>query len=281
MKRFEFAASLTKDKNIIYSNSEADWSAIRPGSLIKTHGDASFYTISNVDKLNFSKTFTKQNNSIVIERNVCDILFPGDSIVLNYREYEIFTIKKIICGGSNNVAESVLSVVNDDLSINSFDNSTSPAQLKVETVDNGAVVSIKVINGGIYSSPSGNISLSNGVILEPSYKTLDTIKSLDRVATKVTPDGNNTVIQLDYNIPDFVNAGELVFYKWRALLTEGYKGNSIINCPCEIFRDFTPNLKLPIAIRNSQNFEEIYNQSIRIIDFELGQIKAKLASALQ
>lgn len=279
MKQFGFSLLIEENSNVAYSHSECNWSSIRDGDLLKISNLPTIHTIQRKEKSFFSKKFNVvSNNTIAIDGDYSSILFESDLINLICNEYEILNIKEIKNGGNGYNVGDIIAPQDGVASINLFDNSKQEIKLKVESIgENGSITSVKVLNGGIYSIvPSG--VFTGGAILDINYRILDKKNILERNITSLSYTNEQTIIVLDINLPDFVKNGDVTFNKWKLFLSEKYNGKTLINVNYEIIRDYTPNIKLPLVLKNSLSFEEIYNESMKKIDYELQKIKDKLAS---
>jgi hypothetical protein len=273
--------SVKNKSNIIYGHSAIDFNFLRQGSMIKIAGDYNFYTISNVEKSHLSKQFRRLDGSnIELDGNYSDALIPTDEIKIYVKEYEVLNFNIINYGLGYQVGD-LLYVEGGIKSINDFDNTSQETIFKVDSVGaKGSIHSLSIVNGGLYvHPPESKVYGGSGSGLELSINYIsNTQKILERSVSQVSVQNNKTVILLDIPIPDYVISGSLSVEKNKLILTAPFLGETNNQCQYEIIRDYTPNFKFPLILKNSANFEEIYNETIKRIDIELANMKSQLAS---
>lgn len=280
MKHIGYFVSINKDSNKVIGHSDADFSVVRPGSFIRFGNDDVFYTVIKPESLHFIKDFEViSNNQIKINGNIDNILLEGDTLYLTYKEYELNTLLRVVNGGSGYKTGDFVYVDGGILSINLEDNQKNPITFKIDAVDGtGAISSLSIHNNGKYIiCPNNIVSVSggfgSGARLELVYKILDLRANLDRSITKIDNRNSETIIDLNYYLPDGLKEGKISCEKYTLILKENYKGENKINVEYSILRDVTPYFGIPLAPKNTKTLDLIFNEAILKIDQELKKLK--------
>ncbi len=282
MKYIDNVININKGNNFIISHSDSDWNYLREGMSINIGNDAIFYTIGNKEKINFIQEFKKETKGISIDGNWEYLFLIGDSINLSYKEYELLTIKNIINKGENYKDGDLLSLNGGSLSINIFDNTSNSTLLKVESVNgNGGIEKLSVIHRGKYICfPNTSNSILGGhgqnAIIDIESKIIESRTIVERTILSIKNIDYKTIIELSYPIPENIQEGKISVTKWKAYLSNNYIGETQKNVSCNIIRDSTPYLELPLLLKNSNKTEEIFNHSIKKIDSEIKLLKDQL-----
>ena len=279
----KYTISIKKDTNRIISSSDDKFSGISSGSLLKIDGEPSLYTVSGKESYFYIKNFiVKDSNIIEIDDDIETNLQVGDTIKITYKEYEAKFVVDIINKGIGYHTDDIVSVKGGTSSFDVSIGNCQPTTLGiVETNDDGGVEKINISNPGKYTLiPPSPIEIysktGNGLLLEIKYLELGNRSFLERSITNINILNNKTYITLDYSLPLNLESGKLNCDKNCLILSSNYIGDTIKNVRYELFTHFTPNLRIPLLLKNSMSTETVYNKGCLIIDEEIGKIKKHL-----
>lgn len=285
MKIFSHSINIDKDKNYVISHTESDWASMRKDSLISIDTDKHFYTIGNIEELNFITDFNIQNNQLIISGNFEHYFLRDDILTISYKEYELLMIKSIINSGNGYKIGDILSCSGGQLSINVFDNSKNATTFQIEEINgNGGISKLKILNKGTYiNTPEENNTLSGGsgnsAVIALGFIIINNRRMLERQVINATNNQSNTILELNGNLPIGVTNGKISMAKYIGYLTSNYVGNSKRNCKYTIIRDRTPHLGLPLLLKNSDKTEEFFNYTLLELDKRIKNLEDKLLKA--
>ena len=284
MKPLGNTISIIKDTNRAVCTSETDWSSVRPGSYIRFTDDEIFYIVARTNKIFYIKEFESDGGSvgrkITIQGDVGINLNKGDSLSISYKEWTLFTLMDIKSGGKNYKVDDKIYPRAGTLSVDTSSGHKQPTCFRVTEVDeNGTIKNLALEESGLYlQTPVSDCDggSGSGVQLDLEYRVLDDRKLADRIIHSVKATHLGAEILLNYPLPDGVKSGKLSVQKWEILLTTNYLGDTRLDEPYSISRDFSPNFKLPLLVNNSFAVAMLYNQSMQVIDAELTALKKEL-----
>jgi hypothetical protein len=278
MKELGLVASALKGHNEIISDTEADWSVIREGTYFRFKGDMAFYTIASKERLYYIKDFDVLSSSLIlVDDNTSIFLQNQDSLTISFKEFECDTVVEIKNGGVNYKIGDKVSVKGGVLSKNLIDNTTQPTTLLVKQIGHaGNITEVSIEKNGKYILPPENecqiIGKGMGAIIELEFSVSDKRGILEREIEKIELNSGQTKITLNFPLPENLKAGKLSIDKWKAFLSADYSGENKLGQSYEMLRDFTPNLNLPLMIKNSVSPEFVFNESMAILDKKLTEI---------
>lgn len=273
MKNLSFAASILKNTNKIITHSEADCTGVRENTFVKFKDDSTFYTVAESESLFYIKDFeTISRNKLKINDDVVTVLLPNDVLTISYKEYELLTLNSIINKGVGYKIGDKLFANGGIPSINILDNISAPLSLIVTQIGpNGEIETIQIDRRGKYTEcPQKNCDIvggsGKGAILDLDFKTLENRVITEKDIAFVEFNGSYSIVTLAYSLPVGVKDGKISINKWELLLNTNYANDTKINQTCEVLRDVTPNLALPLLIRNSFSIDSIFNQAMIMLD---------------
>jgi len=280
-----FSISILQNTNRIIGSTEDNFAGIRAGCYIKIGNDDNLYSIYQTKKTFYIKDFEiLDSRKILIKEDININLQKEDTISILYDEYELNSVININKGGKFYNVNDVITIHGGELSIDMLNGIGYPTKLTIEeTNEFGEVKRLGLKDKGKYISFPINPCLtfnenSNGVdlSLELSYKTIDNRSIIKRVVKEIEFNKNNTILCLDYSLPLGIKNGKLSAEKWEIVLKETYLGTNKVNEYYQIYKDFTPNLNIPLMLKNSESAHSIFNQAVLKIDSEIQSIKNKL-----
>ena len=283
MNNIQFTVSIQNNSNKIIGSSEEKFSGIGKGNLIKIGNEGILYTIVNKEKFSYIKSFNLYDaKTILIEEDIGINLQKGDSINISYKEYELMMIYDIVNKGINYNVENELKVNGGILNIDIANGHFNSTILKVNEIDNnGGIEKIEIIEKGKYIIPPTNpVSFisdnGSGAQIELKYKECDNRTVIERTIQDINIKDNKTYIYLNYSLPPNIKNGKIYVEKHVLILDSNYLGSTESNIGYELFRNFTPHLKMPLLLKNSLSPDVILNKALLIIDEELHKIKNKI-----
>lgn len=283
-KSSNYPGSILSNSARLVGLSSSDWGSCRIGNQVKIGSDNISYTVAKVNKIYYIKDFSVLNpKTIEIKANIGIDLMPEDVLTLSYKEFEVLTIFGITNPGRDYKEGQIIYLSGGDLSVSLEHNLTNPASFQVTKVDeNGGILEVGLHNNGVYVNvpPKNNEIFSNdegsGAILDVEFKPIDNRKILDRTITHLDNKTTSCNLYLNYDIPSKLKTGKLSVEKYEILLSSNYVGDTQINVPCQICRDFTPNLGIPLMAKNSFSFEMIYNHGVTLVDNNLKALNDRI-----
>lgn len=283
MINLQYTLSVEKNTNKLISSSKDKFLGIVAGNLIKIDNDPVIHTIIGRDSFLYIKDFTIQDSKIIIiDEEINTLLQKEDVLKFSYKEYEAKFISKIINSGQNYIPNEIVSTKGGKLSIDIYSSSSQPTILEITQLgENRCVTSIEINNPGKYiESPQNPIEVysktGEQLLLEIKYMETSNRTIIERTIKDIHISNGKTYITLDYSIPPNVTNGKISCEKNILLLSSNYAGETKRNIKYEVFVHFTPNIKLPLLVKNSLSSEAILNKALLLIDEEIGKIKQKI-----
>jgi len=281
-KQSPFAVSILKNSNRLVSSSQDNFGGLRPGSFIKIGNSAILYQISETKKFFLLKDFSaKDSREIIINSDLGINIQQEDNIKIIFDEYELDSVVNIIKKGKFYGQGEEFSVPGGELSIDLKSGTGTPTRLKIEEISsNGGIERISLVDAGKYIVPPSNkievLGNGTGAEIELKFSPKGNSSIVERVIKGIQRGENTTTLLLDYSLPLGVKKGKINIEKWELYLVNNYLEESSYGVKYEIYKDFTPNIKLPLALKNNSSPHLIFNHAIQIIDAEIQAIKEKL-----
>ena len=283
MKIIGTIGSIRKNSNKLISATFSDWSAVREGTFIKFNDDSQFYIVSHTEKKIFLKDFVLFKPTILQVNEDCGInINEGDSLNISYKEYEINTIYKILIAGQGYRIGDHLTLGGGTASLNITYHTLNSAIINVDKIGgNGEILEFSLVNKGKYiESPPTTTDLKgghgSGTSIEVGYKLTDHRSFIERDVLKVEFQGSSTLVYLVYGLPAGIKEGKLSIEKWEIVFSSNYTGENRTTQPFQVTRDFTPNLRIPLMAKNSQNQELMTNHGFAVLDKKIAELEARI-----
>ena len=272
--------SILKDTNKLITSSEDNLSCIRSGSFIKLGNDSVIYTIAKTNKISFTSDFDVQTpTKLLINDNTNIKLQKNDVIKISYKEYELDHVSDIKDCGKLYVLNDEVTIRGGESVIDIQTGLENQTKLLVNgTNENGGITELKLKNNGKYIIfPPNPCELFGGhgenCLLNLNYKISNSSTETERKIQDINILEDKTYITLNYPVFDKLINGTIFVEKWEILLSSNYVGESKVNVNYEIFKDFTPNLHLPLLVKNSQSIDLIFNKVVNMLENEIMQLK--------
>ena len=279
----KYTISIENNSNKILSSSEDKFTGIGEGCLLKIQNDQFLYTVKSKDSFFYIKDFTSKDSKILTVEGDTNInLQKGDSLSISYKEYEAKFIIDIANEGLGYFPKDEIGIKNGNFSIDPFIGTAQPTLLEVVDIkSNGAVSSLNIKNPGKYLVPPENpvktfSKRGDNLELNIKYFELPNRSVIQRTIIDIYLSEGVTYIVLDYALPLNLSFGKFSVLKNVIYLHENFNGKTAKNLSYEIFRDFTPNFKLPLMVNGCLSPETVYNKALLILDKELSELKSRI-----
>lgn len=279
----KYSVSIENDTNKVISSSDDKFIGINIGTLIKIEGDSLLHTIQDRQSFFYIKDFDMNGSkNLIISEDVGIYLQKSDSLKITYKEYEAKFIINIKNGGQGYMVGQDIYPKGGILNIDIKTGIPLRTCLNIQEVDsNGSIKSLSLKESGKYLSPPDNISELDCVRgekaeIEIKYLELSNRTFVERSIENIYFSDGKTIIVLNYALPSNLKQGKLSVEKNTLILSENYTGPTKRNLIYQICKDFTPNIKLPLLLKNSLSPDIAYNKACLIIDKEITEIKKRL-----
>lgn len=283
MKIIGTIGSIKKNSNKLISTTFSDWSAVREGTFIKFNDDSQFYIVSHTEKKIFLKDFILIKPNVLQINEDCGInISEGDSLNISYKEYEINAVYKLLIAGQGYKNGDHLTLGGGAASLNIADHTLNSAIVNVDKVGSkGEIIEFNLINKGKYLEAPPNITdlkggQGSGASIEVSFKLTDHRSFIERDVQKVEFQSSSTLVYLVYGLPNGIKDGKLSIEKWEIIFNSNYNGENRSSQPFQVTRDFTPNLKIPLIAKNSQNQELTINHGFAVLDKKIAELEERI-----
>ncbi len=283
MKIIGTIGSIKKNSNRLVSATFSDWSAVREGTFIKFNDDPHFNIVSHTEKKIFLKDFVLVKPTVLQINQDCGVnINEGDSLNISYKEYEVNTIYKILIAGQGYKVGDDLTLGGGVASLNITDHTLNSAVINVDKVGtNGEIFAFSLINKGKYLESPPTITdlkggFGGGASIEVGYKLTDHRSFIERDVSKIEFQGSSTLVHLVYGLPTGIKEGKLSIEKWEIVFNSNYTGENKVTQPFQVTRDFTPNLRIPLIAKNSQNQELMTNHGFAMLDKKIAELEERI-----
>ncbi len=278
-----YTVSIKKNTNKLISSSNDKFIGIGVGTLIKLDNDPILYTPINRESLLYIKEFKTQNSKIIYIEDDVDInLQKNDIIKISYKEYEAKFITNIVDSGSGYFPQDNVNARNGILSIDISNGHGQSTIFEIEEIDSDNKVNKIIIKepGKYIEPPQNPIEVygkrGENLKLDVKYMELSNRSFIERIVEDIYISEGKTYIVLNYSIPPNLKEGKISCEKNILVLSQNYTGETRKNISYQIFTHFTPNIRLPLLVKDSLSLETVVNKALLIIDEELGKIKKKM-----
>lgn len=284
MKYLNYTASVIQNTNKIISNTNCDWTKITEGTFIKFSEDNSLYIVQKNEKTFFLRDFKVLDlRRISIDGNTGIKISKGDLLNIIYVEYELSLLMSIKERGKNYKIGELIKCAGGTPSLDVANNTIRPASFLVKEVDSeGGVLSVSLDNRGHYINPPQQKcemqSAQNGIgaVFELCFSENDSKKVIQRNVQIINPNDSNSILLVDYQLPEGLKNGSLSIEKWEITLSQNYLGHSKTNASYEVFKDLTPNYKMLIPAKGSAAMDEVIKSNLFILDSKIKELEDKI-----
>lgn len=285
MKNLLYTASINSGANRIVSNTNSDWSKILEGSLIRFKDDPIFYITAKVDKVFlFEKFEVLDLRRIRINSNTGFSIAREDELNLTWDEYELSTVSGITESGKGYKKGDIIYCKDGLATENTSDLTYNRASFRVSDIDNnGSIKQIALENRGRYFiKPPASCPIDggsgHGAIFDLVFFNTESKGSAAKSVQVINSFEKETIILLDSALPRGLKSGNITLTKWEVILASNYLGETKINCPYELYNDFTPHCKMPIPTKNSLGLDILIKNTQLILDNKIAKIDKEIES---
>lgn len=277
----EFSVSIAANTNRVVSSSQSSFSGTRAGTYVKLGDDDILYSVSKVNQFYYPKNFEViDNRTIKLNLNTEVNLQPNDVLKIIYEEYELTDILEIKNGGRLFSNDDILTILGGELSIDIREGFGHPTKLKVEeTDDNGCIKKLSLLQAGKYIVPPKEFEFTstNGVNadIQLKYSIIDSRAIINRVIKTLDFKEKETILGLDYSLPLGIKNGKISVEKWEIFLNMPYPKTEY-NIKYVCFKDFTPELNIPLIPKGTPNFELLYNQAMIKLEKKIVELEKRI-----
>jgi len=279
----DYTISIKKDSNKIISSTVDKFSSITPGCFIKIGSDNILYNVIDKSKFLYTSDFNVENSKIIsINADVGINLQKNDVLKISYKEYEAVFVEEIVSSDSGFRAdeEIFLKLENAffDLSIGRHDGCV----LKIDGINqDGQINSVSIKSRGKYTSQpnclcEGFDSVGKTAKFKIKFIDIPERKIMEKTIKDIYFSDGKTFIVFDYSLPISIKSGKIYAEKTTATLSQNYLGETSKNCYYESFNHFTPNLKIPLLVKNSISQDIVYNKGAIIMDEAYQSLKSQI-----
>lgn len=262
--------SVRRNSDNIFASSDENFSFVCQGHSIRIASDKVFYEVLSCEKILQVKEFTADNSSTLrISLDEDNSFMLEDSIVISFKEYELKNIKSINAAGKGYKKGDILTVDSSNCRIETETGLPLNSKIEVKEVDDkGSIKDIKILNNGCYTiqPQSTHVAIGgsgNNAILHLDFGIIEQRRTIERVISKVIHRQNNTLIELNVELPENIKSGKVSVQKWKLKISQPYQGYSNPAAKFEIIKDYFPNSNIPMMLPGSGCKEQIFNMAMR------------------
>jgi hypothetical protein len=278
-------ASVISNTNRVVFSSDVDLNNIQTFGFIYFPPDRFFNSIIRKNKFIFNKQFQVISES-QIRLNLSDEdainLMVGDEIRMILPAYNLLGLFGINDGGKDYKENDVIEI--EGLVVISKDtNQPDYAKFLVSEVNvNGSINKLSVLENGRYIKvPENNIIVSggsgSGCNLHVEFNPKPIIYSTENIIKDYKLfDKNLHDFWLEFPIQSGFNIGTLTVQKWDAFIDCNYAGLNKIGKPFILHQHFTPQLHLPMLLKDGINTDLIINQIILRLENKIIALEDRL-----
>mgnify|MGYP001582549100 CR=1 FL=1 len=283
MKIIGTIGSIKKNTNKLLSATFSDWSAVREGSFIKFDGDSNFHIVSHTEQKTYLKDFVLVSSNVLKVNEDCGVnINEGDSLKISYKERELSAVYKIISSGRGYKIGDHLTLGGGVPSLNIIDHTLNTTTFNVVRIgEKGEIAELNIISKGKYIEVPNNITElkggnGNNASIEVGFKLTDHRSFVERDVQKIEFKEAGTFVYLVYGLFEGIKDGKLSIDKWEITFNSDYVGENKTNQSFQLVRDFTPNYKIPLIAKNSQNPESSVNHGFAVLDKKIAELEEKI-----
>ena len=250
------------------------------GTFIRFEDDDVFYSVHKSSRSYFISEFVRVDDfTICLNQDIGIELGPGDEVDLIVEEYAFDSLTRIVDSGTDYLEGDKLFIVGGDLAVTR--GYSEACSFEVSRVESGGVKALNLLNAGRYLTfPKGPIELGggngSGAKIEGLFKASPQVQPLKRIIKEIERTRADGTIRLVHHLPPGMQSGRLSISKCSLLLSANYAGDTKVASKIEVVKDFTPNLKLPLLLRNSQSFVLVHNQALAMLDAKIKRLEEEI-----
>ena len=263
-------------EEFFYSNNLSDWSSLNAGSKVNILEDSEEYTVVKNDIIHFNKKFIiKDKNTITINNCSKETVLAGDTLTFEFDYYSLVLINEILEKGQGYRVGDIVKLEENSL-FSKIINEKDCAKFIIKKIDTlGGILEIEQISQGIYINDfsDGSLESQHGKGAKLSFFLKKSNKKLKSFFTIINVNQNNNEINIttEENIDINLKQGDFSASRHRITVNKKIAKNNFYQ-PFFLVDKETSHLKLKFA--NKDNFTQIYNYNLLLIDKELHQLRS-------
>lgn len=278
-------ATILKNAISVSSQSEADWSYIRRGCLVRFGDDPTFYQVASVPERKMCIKDFRTFDGQILEIDDPTISFmTGDVITASFKEWTLGAAIRCITPGYCYSKNDILTPLIDGVRTDPSDGNVAKAEIIVNDIDqSGGIMSATVQYGGRYlvSSPSEFLvqsqSNGNGAKFAGTFSTIYERAICERDIFRVERTDKSLRLVLSHGLPTGVKEGKVSVTKWTFRIPVPYASESQFFVEMHVMRDFTEYCAFPLSAANSQVNGALFNELVRMVDARIFQIEKRFS----
>ena len=276
MKPITFLGSINNESNVLIAESKKDYLTVRDDFSLRI--DNEFYDIESIKEeerqFKFSIVRKHDEEAYLMIPNLSEKkIYKKDFLEIILTEYDAERVPRIVDKGKGyEKGEKLL-----------FEGFEGVFTLSIEEVnEEGGVVSVDIETNKIFLSPgykevspSGGSGKGHRLIVEMKDNGKRMVTG--KYVRESLFDKRANYINFEYNLPDFIEKGEVKIYRTEIKLGKKYEGDNLESVICIAQKaDYTEKFGIPIAERGTINAYKLYNQGAQIIEDKIIELESRI-----
>ena len=276
MKPITFLGSINNESDILIAESKKDYLTVRDDFSLRI--DNKFYDIKKIEEeeRQFKFRIVRRHDEDAFLR-IPDLpkkkIYKKDFLEIILTEYDAKRIPRIVDKGKGYKKGEKLS----------FEGFEGAFTLSIKEINKeGGIVSANIeTNKSFFSpgykevTPSGGSGKGHRLIVEMKDNGKRTVTG--KYVRESFYDQGANYINFEYNLPDFVEKGEIKIYRTEIKLGKKYEGDDLESVICIAQKvDYTEKFGIPIAERGTINAYKLYNQGAQIIEDKMVELESRI-----
>jgi len=276
MKPITFLGSINNESDILIAESKKDFLTVRDDFSLRIHNE--LYDIEKIEEeerqFKFGIVRRHDEEAFLMIPNLSEKkIYKKDFLEIILTEYDAERIPRIVDKGKGYKKGEKLS----------FEGFEGVFTLFIKEVnEEGGIVNVNIETNKSFFSPGYKEVIPTGgsgkghrliVEMKDNGKRMVTGKYVREAFF----DKGANYINFEYNLPDFIEKGEIKIYRTEIKLGKKYKGNNLESVICIAQKaDYTEKFGIPIAERGTINAYKLYNQGAQIIEDKIIELESRI-----
>jgi hypothetical protein len=276
MKPITFLGSINNESDILIAESKKDYLTVRDDFSLRI--DNEFYDIESIkeEERQFKFNIARKHDEeayLMIPNLSEKKIYKKDFLEIILTEYDAERVPRIVDKGKGYKKGEKLLFEGFEgvftLSINEVNKEGSIVSVDIETNKSFLSPGYKEI------TPSGGSGKGHKLIVEMKDNGKRMVTG--KYVRESLFDKRANYINFEYNLPDFIEKGEIKIYRTEIKLGKKYEGNNLESVICIAQKaDYTEKFGIPIAERGTINAYKLYNQGAQIIEDKITELESRI-----
>ena len=276
MKPITFLGSINNESNVLIAESKKDFLTVRDDFTLRI--DNEFYDIENIKEeerqFKFSIVRKHDEEAYLMIPNLSEKkIYKKDFLEIILTEYDAERVPRIVDKGKDYKKGEKLLFEGFEgvftLSINEVNEEWSIVSVDIETNKSFLSPGYKEV------IPSGGSGKVHRLIVEMKDNGKRMVTG--KYVRESLFDKRANYINFEYNLPDFIEKGEIKIYRTEIKLGKKYEGDNLESVICIAQKaDYTEKFGIPIAERGTINAYKLYNQGAQIIEDKMIELEGRI-----